>query len=667
MKSYLFKGFVEHTRFKPRYHTFHYPIYVYGFHLQELPILNHALPFFGYNRFRPVSIYDADYLDHKQGSIQHKLMRYLEAKGCAQDITNIILITSARYFNYIFNPVSFYYCFSKDNRLRCMVAEVNNTFGERHLYILDQPESPVPGFIGHYKAKKAFHVSPFHDMQGTYEFLFSGLENELDIRINLLRDNEPVFKAKLCGKKLALNPRNHFKVLVANPLVPHLTKTRIFWQATQLHFIKKLPVNPKPVARSTMTIRRKPPALFQKLAMKGVFNLFQDITSGCLNFVMPEGHMVRFGTPSSVLQAQIDVNDYRLFSRVILGGDTGLGEAFMFDEWDSQNVTTVIKLLIKNRETLSHGNFYTAWLSRIFNYCRWLTQKNNITGSRRNIGQHYDLGNEFFQLFLDPSMTYSCGIFRSPQDSLESAQKTKMHSIIEKSRINSQDHVLEIGCGWGALAIETVKQTGCRYTGITISKAQYDLASQRVKTAGLEDLITIRLNDYRDINGKFDKIISIEMLEAVGHDYFSEFFKSCERLLKPDGLVVLQVITIPDYYYDRYRRECDWIQKHIFPGGLLPSLKVLCENMSRYSRLIVEDIENIGINYALTLSRWRNNFIRNIDHIQDMGFDRTFQRKWIYYFSCCEAAFATRNLSTLQMVLTRTDNKHLNDAISFEP
>ncbi len=665
MKSRLYKGFVKHTRLIPTYHTFEYPFYFYGLNLQELPLLDRHLPFFGYNRLRPSSIHDADYLDRKSGSILEKLNAHLVAHGFTDAIVDVFLITAARYFNYVFNPVSFYYCFVKRQQLSCIVAEVNNTFGERHLYILDQRLPDTEEFIGHYTAQKTFHVSPFNNMKGTYDFFLSGVDNTVDVRIHLSRNEETVLKAQLWGQPVELNPATHFKMMATHPLIPHLTVPRIYRQALQLHFAGKLPIHTKPIATDTMTIRKNLPTIFQKRCRSYILNLFDKMTTGCLKMALPDDRQLVFGNPADSLQAALKVNDYRFFSRLVLGGDVGLGEAFMLSEWDSEDVTAVVKLLIENRETLSHGNLSTAWVSRLLQYYRWLRQKNHISGTRRNIRRHYDLSNDFFQTFLDPSMTYSCAVFKSETEPLEAAQRNKMHAVIDKARITRRDHVLEIGCGWGAMAIETVRKTGCRYTGITVSKQQHQLATQRVKSAGLADHIEILLKDYRELTGSYDKIVSIEMLEAVGHQYFSTFFKSCERLLKPDGLIVLQVITIPDYYYDTYRRECDWIQKYIFPGGLLPSLTVLCENMSRYSTLVVDAIDNIGIHYADTLKKWREQFVYHRDRITEMGFDRVFRRKWQYYFSCCEATFATRYLSTLQMVLTRTGNKKLDDSTHF--
>jgi cyclopropane-fatty-acyl-phospholipid synthase len=249
--------------------------------------------------------------------------------------------------------------------------------------------------------------------------------------------------------------------------------------------------------------------------------------------------------------------------------------------------------------------------------------------------------------------SYSCGIYSSEKDSCEAAQKNKINSIIQKAQIKATDHVLEIGCGWCGFAVEAVKQTQCRLTGITVSRAQYELALNRIKSEGLEKNIEIRLQDYREIKGLYDKIVSIEMLEAVGHRYFGKFFQCCDGLLKPGGLLVIQVITIPDQRYKEYRRERDWIQKYIFPGGLLPSVTVLCEAATKYSSFIMENLKDIGTNYAATLKDWRGKYLSNIESISAMGFNNVFQRKWEYYLAICEAGFAERVLGDIQVVFRK--------------
>ena len=400
-------------------------------------------------------------------------------------------------------------------------------------------------------------------------------------------------------------------------------------------------------------VRNQTPTIFDRSCMNLVINLFNKIETGGLTFYLPDGSARYFGDKNSPLQAQMTIHDYRFFKDAVLGGDVGLGEAYMKGFWDTDDIPALFSVLIKNRQALANGNMTTAWLVRQKDRLMHALRANTLIGSRRNIGEHYDLSNDFFQTFLDPTMLYSCGLYRGESDTCEDAQRRKLQSIIDKARIESTDHVLEIGCGWGGFAMEAVKQTGCRVTGITVSEEQYQLAQERVLKAGLQDKITILFKDYRHVAGLFDKIVSIEMLEAVGHKYLGTFFTACDKLLKPAGRLVIQVITIPDQSYENYRRNTDWIQKYIFPGGHLPSVTALSQVVTRNTSLLMEQLEDIGTNYARTLKDWRESFTRNLSKINSLGFDEIFQRKWIYYLAMCEAGFRERAIGDIQVVFRK--------------
>jgi len=399
-------------------------------------------------------------------------------------------------------------------------------------------------------------------------------------------------------------------------------------------------------------VRNQTPTIFDRSCMNLVINLFNKIETGSLTFYLPDGSTRHFGDKNSPLHAQMTIHDYRFFKDAVLGGDVGLGEAYMKGFWDTDDIPALFSVLIKNRQALANGNMTTAWLLRQKDRLMHALRANTLIGSRRNIGEHYDLSNDFFQTFLDPTMLYSCGLYRE-SDTCEDAQRRKLQSIIDKARIESTDHVLEVGCGWGGFAMEAVKQTGCRVTGITVSEEQYQLAQERVLKAGLQDKITILFKDYRHVAGLFDKIVSIEMLEAVGHKYLGTFFTACDKLLKPAGRLVIQVITIPDQSYENYRRNTDWIQKYIFPGGHLPSVTALSQVVTRNTSLLMEQLEDIGTNYARTLKDWRESFTRNLSKINSLGFDEIFQRKWIYYLAMCEAGFRERAIGDIQVVFRK--------------
>lgn len=653
MKSCIYEGYTEHQRVKPAEHHFRYTLYFYCFDLDELPDLDRTLPLFAYNRFRPVSLHDKDYLDQDTGTIREKILRRLDKEVDVDRIARILLITSARYFNYIFNPVSFYYCLSAESELVAVVAEVNNTFNEKHLYVLKASEGKAGGYVAHYWVDKNFHVSPFNSTAGRYEFFLSTPGEEIDIRIILHREGEKIFEARLWGKSRPLTSFGLASLIARHPLMPHLSIPRIFLEAAKLFFQKKLAYIEKPVPMSMMTIRKKPPGLWEKACMAIVTKLMDRISSGSLEMRLPDGRIKTFGNDAADVRAAMTVHDYGFFTSLVMGGDVGLGESYVNGLWDAKDISTLFRVLIRNREALKNGYPATAWLTRRKNDLLYLLRSNSLMGARRNIQSHYDLSNELFSLFLDESMSYSSGVYLAETDTLEEAQRRKLQMIVDKGRIEASDEVLEIGCGWGGFALYAAQQTGCRVTGVTISDAQHRLAQERVEKAGLQNSIRILLQDYREITGRFDKIVSIEMLEAVGEKNFGTFFRQCDRLLKPGGLLVLQVITIPDQGYKAYRKETDWIQKYIFPGGFLPSITALLNVATRHSTLIMETLEDIGLHYARTLRDWRERFAQNRDQLQPLGFDPSFERKWKYYLSICEAGFYEHAVSDVQVVFRK--------------
>jgi len=392
---------------------------------------------------------------------------------------------------------------------------------------------------------------------------------------------------------------------------------------------------------------------------KSVLSLFGRTTNGTLTVRFPNGRENVFGGKSPGTDARIDVHDPEVFTRIVRDGEIGFGEAYMAREWSSPDPVSVVRYFIENRAALDYGNIATAIAGTAINRIVHLARPNTRTGSRKNISAHYDLSNEFFALWLDPTMMYSAAVYDGAEDTLQDAQLRKIHRLIDHARIERGHHVLEIGSGWGTFAIEAARRTGCRVTSITVSAKQLEWAERRAREAGVADRVKFRLCDYRSIEGSFDRIVSIEMIEAVGHRYLGDYFANCDRLLAPDGLLVIQAITIPDQRYDAYRRSVDWIQKHVFPGGHLPSLGAMVDAMTRRSTLHVEHLDNIGIHYARTLREWRAAFLAKVDEVRRLGFDDVFIRKWDYYLAYCEAAFETRTLDNLHLVLTRPGNRSL--------
>lgn len=654
MRSAIYRGEVLHHRLEPVRHGFRYPVYAYGFDLDELPGLK--LPLFGYNRARPTSLHDADHLERAPGTLREKVERHLKTHGIG-GVERIQLITSPRYLGYVFNPVSFYYCWGAKGLVACL-AEVNNTFGERFLYVLNEPREPEPGFLARYTVPKGFYVSPFNDVEGDYDFHFADPAERLDIRIAILDGERVLFRSALKGRRQALTPGNHLGTLAHYPLAAALTVPRIMWEAAKLHYRKGLPPVPKPFPAAPTILRAEPPGWVERYCQRLVEGFLSQIHTGRLVMTLPDRSQ-RVYEGKGGRNAELIVNDYDFFRRVALDGDVGLGESYQLELWDSPDVVAFIQLMVDNRQAVDDKKFWLSHPARWLNRLRHMWRVNTLRGSRRNIRDHYDLGNEFFRLFLDQSMTYSCALYRKGNETLEEAQEEKLLAVLDKARVSPHHHLLEIGSGWGSFAFLAARRTGCRVTTITLSERQADHVRSEARRLGLEDRVQVQLCDYREVRGQFDRIVSIEMLEAVGHERLGEFFHACDRLLAVDGLLVLQTITIPDQGYDVYRKSAEWTQKHIFPGSCIPSLTALTQAMTRRSRFLVESLENIGVHYARTLREWRRRFNEGQERLEELGFDRYFMRTWDFYFAYCEAGFGTRTLGDLQLVLTRVNNKSL--------
>jgi cyclopropane-fatty-acyl-phospholipid synthase len=395
--------------------------------------------------------------------------------------------------------------------------------------------------------------------------------------------------------------------------------------------------------------RRVRPALLRGLSSWAV---------GRLTVHLPDGSVHVFGAPEAEPHATLFVENEAFLGKFALRGDMGVGESYVDGDWRSDDLTRFLSLALLNREHLP----LDTPLSLALNFGKDMAHRlspNTRAGSRRNIRRHYDLGNEMFALFLDETMTYSSALFEHAEQPLAAAQRHKFQVLGDRLRLGPRDHLLEIGCGWGGFAIFAASTYGCRVTGITVSEQQHRLARERVREAGLDRRIEVRLQDYRDVDGRFDKIASIEMFEALGEANWPTFFGKCEALLGPDGLMALQTIAMPDHRFAEYRKHTDWLQRYIFPGSLLASVSGLSAALARSSRLGIHHLEDIGIHYAPTLARWKEAFFRNLGQVRALGYDDRFIRTWDYYLSVCEAAFATRTLGNLQVLLTRPGNRRL--------
>jgi cyclopropane-fatty-acyl-phospholipid synthase len=374
-------------------------------------------------------------------------------------------------------------------------------------------------------------------------------------------------------------------------------------------------------------------------------------SAGSLTFILPDGETVRLQGDAPGPDARLFVRDYRFIRRALLSGDIGFAEGYMAGEWDTPDLAALLGVFAVNFDVLrglTRGNV----LSRAFHAVNHALRRNSRRGSKRNIHAHYDLGNDFYARWLDPTMTYSSAIFAAPDQPLAEAQRNKYATLARSIGLAEGHKVLEIGCGWGGFAEYAAKEVGARVTGVTISQAQYDFARKRLFDQGLADKADIRLIDYRDIQGRFDRVASIEMFEAVGERYWPAYFSKIREVLVPGGKAGLQIITIRDRDFDNYRRRADFIQKYIFPGGMLPSEQRLREESAR-AGLGWEGVSRFGQNYADTLQRWLRNFDAAWDGIAPLCFDERFRRLWRFYLAYCEAGFRTGRTDVVQLALSR--------------
>jgi cyclopropane-fatty-acyl-phospholipid synthase len=411
----------------------------------------------------------------------------------------------------------------------------------------------------------------------------------------------------------------------------------------------------RPVSAIDVPHAVRPATPRERRALATVAGMLEQLQVGALEVVLPDGRVRVFGDPASELRAEIRVHDWRFLTDLLHGASVGVGESYMAGHWTSNDLVSLIRIVIANRRALRRIT-PAAVLNIAGDKLIHAMRANRLGQSKRNIEAHYDLSNALYALFLDDTMTYSAAYFPDPTVTLEEAQEAKYARLAEKVHVTADSHVLEIGCGWGGFASHVARTYGCRVTGITLSQEQAEYARERMVREGLDHLVDIRIVDYREVRGQFDRIVSIEMLEAVGHRYFGTYFETVDRLLAPDGLAAIQVITIPEQRYENYRRRPDFIQRYIFPGGHLPSLEAIAGSMGANSDLYVESSENIGVHYAETLRRWRERFLANVDEVEALGFDQRFVRMWEFYLAYCEGAFLARYINDLQIVLTRPMN-----------
>lgn len=391
---------------------------------------------------------------------------------------------------------------------------------------------------------------------------------------------------------------------------------------------------------------------FDRVCRKFSLEFFSQLKYGEVTLV--EGNQrFCFGEQGSALKTIITVVEPAFYQKLVMSGSVGGGEAYINGWWRCDNLTALVRIFALNLTTLDKLDSALTRLGRpLLKLLNW-RNRNSVGQARKNIAAHYDLGNDMYRLFLDDSMMYSSAVYPDDKTSLADAQQHKLRVICDKLQLKASDHLIEIGTGWGSLAIFAAQHYGCKVTTTTISQQQYDYAKKRIETLGLQDRITIQLKDYRELSGQYDKLVSIEMIEAVGDEYLDTYFAKCSSLLKADGLMVLQAITIVDQRYQQYVREVDFIKRYVFPGGCLPSISRMTDAVSRKTDLVVRHLQDIGLDYARTLKDWRDKFMLERDSVHRLGYDDNFVRLWQFYLCYCEGGFLERATSAVHLVLSK--------------
>ena len=429
-----------------------------------------------------------------------------------------------------------------------------------------------------------------------------------------------------------------------------------------LHSNKKLRPNSQlissPADSQTLAVTAGPIGFVDRIARSQVLKRLTKIRFGCLR-IHENGRLHSFGSVSAdhwgidEPVVEMTISQAGVWRDLALGGTVGGGEAYMRGGWQCNDIVALVRLLLRNAEVLDDLDSNLLLLTKPIDRLLNRLTRNTRDGSRKNIAAHYDLGNDFFKLFLDPKMMYSSAFYTHADSTLDQAAVSKLDRICQKMNLTAEDRVIEIGTGWGGFAIHAAQHYGCHVTTATISKQQYELAKQRVDEAGLNDRVTLLLQDYRDLDGEYDKLVSIEMIEAVGHQFLDTYFKQCSKLLKPAGLMCIQAITISDQFYQRAISEVDFIKKYIFPGGFLPSISAMSASVCEVTNLKIIHLEDIGLHYARTLVDWRERFLANIEAVKAMGYPPAFIRMWEFYLCYCEGSFRENYIGNVQLVMSK--------------
>lgn len=669
---------VRHRRSRPEPYALEHRMAWWLLDLDDLPRLDTDLGGFGWNRAAPVSFHDRDHLGRDDRPIRAKVDALLAEHGIDDADGPIRVLTNPRTLGYTFNPISVWWCHRANGELAAIVAEISNTFGETRPQVLPV----VPGDAGSngalgFEHAKELHVSPFVDLDATYRYRISARPGDrVAIAIEVLDRDGPVLHTSASGTRRRLVPTTAWRH--APTLTPHRVVGAIHRHALGL-WRHRGPFRHKPPYRADrgslptdhgtaephegppMPSRLAPPpttgrpsralvATGRRLTLAAL----RSLPHGRLTLVLPDGARHRFGTDDGTDEVELRVLDDRFFARLVTRRRLAVGEGWTAGEWTTDDLPTCLALLhgaAEHHRTTGVTGRLGALHERRPRLRRPRVHRPDL--ARDDIAYHYDLGNDLYERFLDPTMAYSSAWFTDPDQSLEDAQLTKFEKLCERLELTADDHLLEIGCGWGGFTVHAAATRGCRVDAVTLSHEQAVAARARVAEAGLADRVRVIESDYRSLDGSYDKIASVEMIEAVGHD-LDTFFATCDRLLAPDGTVAVQAIAKPDQRARRVRNLDDgWVERYIFPGSLIPDLTGLTAAATAASELVLAGADEFGGSYARTLAEWRRRFHAARDELADLGYDDEFARAWDFYLATAEAGFRVGYLRVFHLSFRR--------------
>ncbi len=649
--SGIYEGWVAHRRTSPVGHAFRYRMFMPLFDLADLPGLLDEMPLWSARRRAPARVRRPDYLGDPETPLAESARDLVAERTGVRPGGPVLMLANPRYWGVGMNPVAFYYLYGSEEStggagLEAMIADVTNTpWGESRSYVLRAGEGGLHGSFD-----KRLHVSPFMPMEQNYEWSATTPGEKLAVSIRNRSDEEGgavIFEASIALERREITPGSMRSLLLRYPPMTIATIARIYFNAVKLK-LKGAPVLQPPRGGWVMN---------QMNAWRRIVHAIMGrVSAGRIEVEerWPGGEKLSFGPASSELRARVLVNDPQLYGKLCRSKSIALGESYAARGWETDDLPTLLRIVARDiRKADPVRRFFAPFLLP-FQRLNTIDMLNTRSGARSNISRHYDLGNDMFELFLDhETMMYSAALYESPEDTLEQAQHRRLDQICDSLDLGPDDHLLEIGTGWGGLAIHAASNRGCRVTTTTISREQQQYALERVRAAGLEHLVTVLDSDYRDLTGTFDKLVSLEMIEAVGWEWFDTYFRHCSELLKPDGLFFLQAIVIDDSAYESEKRTKSFANQVIFPGGCLPSVMSIQKSLAKGTDLRTVELDDISESYVLTLQAWRERFEKSTVRLEELGYDERFRRTWNFYLAFSEAGFAETRIRDVQMLFAK--------------